>query len=160
MGKGKKRETHASGQSATTLDLGQVRMFPLPSRACWVLPPPPHLLAPPLPPWAPLLPVLFRDVECHHLQGLQALHHPAMALAHPLCLHLQEAAGHAAPEHRLDGLDIQPWWALRDRVLLFTLKYGCRQGHGILGQGRKASDTCNSEMLSDCTVQSAHNKQQ
>lgn len=55
---------------------------------------------------APLLPVLLGDVERHHLQGLQALHRPAVALAHALRLHLQEAAGHAAPEHGLDGLDI------------------------------------------------------
>jgi hypothetical protein len=74
------------------------------------------------------------------LQGLQALHHPAVALAHPLRLHLQEAVGHAAPKHRLDGLDIQPRWALGDWVLLLTLKYGRRQGHCILGRGGKASE--------------------
>lgn len=95
---------------------------------------------PTLPLWAPLVPVLLRDVECHHLQGLQALHHPAMALAHPLCLYFQEAVWHAAPEHRLDGLDIEPRWTLWDWVLLFTLKYGRRQGHCILGQGEKASE--------------------
>lgn len=100
----------------------------------------PQLLAPPLPAWAPLLPVFLRDVERHHLQGLQALHRPAVALAHPLRLHLQEAAGHAAPEHRLESLDIQPRRALRDRVPLLAPKYGRRQGHGILGQGRTGSD--------------------
>lgn len=113
-----------------------MRMVLLPCWACWALP---HCLPGlPRPLRAPPLPVLLGDVECHHLQGLQALHHPAVALAHTLGLHLQEAAGHATPEHGLDGLDVQPRGTLWDWVLFLTLKYGCRQGHCILGQGREA----------------------
>lgn len=111
-------------------------MLLVPFWACLALPHlPPGL---PLPSRAPLVPVLLGDVERHHLQGLQALHHPAVALAHTLALHLQEAVGHAAPEHGLDGLDVQPRWTLWDWVLLFTLEYGRRQGHCILGHVGKA----------------------
>lgn len=105
----------------------------------WACPaPPPCLPHLPLPLRVWAVPVLLWDVQRHHLQGLQALDCPAVALAYPLYLHLQEAVGHAAPEHRLDGLDVQPRRTLGDWVFLLTLKYGRRQRHCILGQGEKA----------------------
>lgn len=77
-------------------------------------------------------PVLLRYVHSHHLQRFQTLDHPAMPLADPSRLHVQERVGHSAPQHRHNGLDIDSRWALRHWVPVLALKDGRREWHGIL----------------------------
>lgn len=77
-------------------------------------------------------PVLLWYVHRQHLQGLHALDDPAVPLADPGCLHLQESVGHAAPEHGVDGLHVESGGTLGHRVLVFTFEDCRRQGHGVL----------------------------
>lgn len=71
-------------------------------------------------------------MNSQHLQGLHTLDHPAVSLADPGCVHLQEVVGHTAPQHRADGLHVESRGALGDRVFVLTLKGGGRERHCIL----------------------------
>lgn len=81
-------------------------------------------------------PVLLRDVQRHELQGLRALHQPALALADPRHVHLQELVGHPAPQDVRQELHVQARRALRHGVPVLALEQPGRQRHHVLGGGR------------------------
>lgn len=87
------------------------------------------------------VPVLLRDVYSQHLQRFHTLHHPSVSLADTGRLHLQKGVGHSAPQHRVNGLDVQSRRTLRNGILVFALKDGWRDGHGVLQErSHKNSD--------------------
>lgn len=67
-------------------------------------------------------PVLLGDVQGHELQGVHALHQPALALADAGHVHLQELVGHSAPQHVGQALHVEARRALRDGVPVLALE--------------------------------------
>lgn len=72
-----------------------------------------------------VLPVLLGDVQSHHDERFNTLHHPAQPLAHFAHFRFQEIVGHAAPDDRGQHLDVQPGGALWDGIVPFAAEHGC-----------------------------------